>query len=280
MSNLSVHIAGDSDTGKVREHNEDRIALRPDLGLAVLADGMGGHRAGEVASGLAIQAVVDELERTFAELAPGVNNIARANLVTSVNPVESESDDSTEAVYLTLTAIAHANTLIYQSAKINPEHTGMGTTLVLALFALGNVTIAHVGDSRAYRLRDSHLERLTQDHSLIEEAVRKGMFSLEEAQRNFSKNIITRALGIGPDVDTDVQQFVMRPGDLYLLCSDGLTDLVSDADLQLALQKFGTNLDQAVQHLITLANARGGHDNISVVLALYQPPVNALKLDA
>jgi PPM family protein phosphatase len=146
----------------------------------------------------------------------------------------------------------------------------MGTTLVLALFAAGSVTIAHVGDSRVYRLRDARLEQLTLDHSMVEEAVRKGVLTREEAQRNFSKNIITRALGVGPDVDVDVQQLEMCSGDLYLLCSDGLTDVVSDADLQLALRDLGANLDNAVRHLIALANAGGGHDNISVVLASYQ----------
>jgi len=255
MSELTLRIAGHSDTGRVREHNEDCIAVRPDLGLAVLADGMGGHRAGEVASSLAVQAVVDELERALLEspLASGVD------------------DDGTEAVYLTLNTVAQANMLVYQSAQENPERTGMGTTLVLALFAAGSVTIAHVGDSRVYRLRNARLEQLTHDHSMVEEAVRKGLLTREEAQRNFSKNIITRALGVGPDVDVDVQQFELCSGDVYLLCSDGLTDVVSDAELQLALRDFGANLDQAVRHLIALANAGGGHDNISVVLARCQP---------
>ena len=270
MSDLTLRLAGNSDTGRVRKHNEDCIALRPDLGLVVLADGMGGHRAGEVASGLAVQAVIDELERALAEspLVSGVDNSPPY-----LNPARGGDEDGAEAVYLALNTVAQANTLVYQSAQASPEHAGMGTTLVLALFAAGSVTIAHVGDSRAYRLRDSHLERLTHDHSLVEEAVRKGMFTLEEAQRNFGKNIITRALGIGPDVDTDVQQFAMHSGDLYLLCSDGLTDVIGDADLRLALQDFGANLDQAVQDLIALANTRGGHDNISVVLAHYQPHI-------
>lgn len=251
-----LRIAGESDTGRVRDHNEDCIAVRPDLGLAVLADGMGGHRAGEVASGLAVRAVVDELERALSE-----------------SPlVSGAEDDGTEAVYLTLNIVAQANTMVYQNAQASPEHNGMGTTLVLALFTSDSVTIAHVGDSRAYRLRNSCLERLTHDHSMIEEAVRKGMFTPEEAQRNFGKNIITRALGIGPDVDTDVQQFAICTGDLYLLCSDGLTDVVSDTDLQLALQNSGTDLEQAVRRLIELANVRGGHDNISAVLAHYQTP--------
>ncbi|MBI3775949.1 MAG: Stp1/IreP family PP2C-type Ser/Thr phosphatase [Gammaproteobacteria bacterium] len=256
MSDQTLHITGLSETGRVRDHNEDCIAVRPDLGLAVLADGMGGHRAGEVASSLAVQAVVDEFERALAEspLASGLD------------------DDGTEAVYLTLNTVAQANTLVYQSAQQSTERTGMGTTLVLALFAPGSVTIAHVGDSRAYRLRESNLERLTQDHSMFEEAVRKGMFTPEQAQRSFGKNIITRALGVAPDVDIDVQQFALLSGDVFLLCSDGLSDLVGDVDMQAVLHEFGANHAHAVQHLIELANARGGHDNISVVLAQYQPP--------
>ena len=256
MNDLMLRIAGDSDTGRVREHNEDRIAVRADLGFAVLADGMGGHRAGEVASSLAVQAIVSELELVLTEspLTPG------------------SGDDGTEAMYLALNSVAQANTVVYENAQTSPDRAGMGTTMVLALFASGSMTIAHVGDSRAYRLRDTQLERLTQDHSMIEEVVRKGMFTREEARRNFGKNIITRALGIGSDVDIDVRQFAMRANDVYLLCSDGLTDVVCDADLQSALLEFGTELDQAVRHLIALANTRGGYDNISVILACYQPP--------
>ena len=254
MSELILRIAGYTDTGRVREHNEDCIAVRPDLRLAVLADGMGGHRAGEVASRLAVQSVVEEFERALAEspLASGLD------------------DDGTEVVYLTLNTVSQANALVYQNAQNNVDYTGMGTTLVLALFTPDTVTIAHVGDSRAYRLRDARLERLTRDHSMVEEAVRKGMFSAEEARRNFGKNIITRALGVGPDVDTDVQQLTVGSDDLYLLCSDGLSDLVSDSDLQLALLEYGANLDEAAQYLIGLANKGGGRDNISVVLARYQ----------
>lgn len=254
MNDLTLRIAGDSDTGRVREHNEDHIAVHAKLGFAVLADGMGGHRAGEVASSLAVQIVVSELERVLTEC-----------------PLVPETDDDgTEAMYLALNSVAQANMAVYENAQASPDRAGMGTTMVLALFASGSMTIAHVGDSRAYRLRDAQLERLTQDHSMIEEVVRKGMFTAEEARRNFGKNIITRALGIGSEVDIDVRQFSMRASDIYLLCSDGLTDVVCDADLQSALLEFGNEPDQAVRHLIALANARGGYDNISVILARYQ----------
>ena len=273
MNDLTLRIAGLSDTGLVREHNEDCIAVRPDLGLVVLADGMGGHRAGEIASALAVQAVVDELERALAEpeLALGADVAHRAGALPGAG------SDGAETAYLMLNTLAQANALVYQSAQTSPERTGMGTTIVVALFAAGRVTVAHVGDSRAYRLRDAQLERLTHDHSVIEEAVRKGMFTREEAQRNFKKNIITRALGVGPDVDTDVQQFEVRSGDLYLFCSDGLTDMVSDADLQSALVESGDHPDRAAQHLIELANKGGGRDNISVVLARCQLTLQALN---
>jgi protein phosphatase len=273
LNDLTLRIAGLSDTGLVREHNEDCIAVRPDLGLVVLADGMGGHRAGEIASALAVQAVVDELERALAEpeLVSGVDVAHR------VGVLPEGGGDGAEAAYLLLNALAQANALVFKSAQASPERTGMGTTIVVALFAAGSLTIAHVGDSRAYRLRDAQLERLTHDHSVIEEAVRKGMFTREQAQRSFKKNIITRALGVGPDVDTDVQQFTVRPGDLYLFCSDGLTDMVSDADLQIALVESGDHPDRATQHLVELAKKGGGRDNISVVLARCQLPLQALN---
>lgn len=251
MNGVGLNIVGYSDTGQVREHNEDRIAMRPDIGVAVLADGMGGHRAGEVASELAVKSIVDELAHALNE-APLVYNC---------------EGDGTEAVYLSLSALAQANTLVYQSSQDHPEHAGMGTTLVLALFAPGCITIAHVGDSRAYLLRGGKFERLTQDHSMVEEAISKGLFTLEEARRNFSKNIITRALGVGPDVDPEVQQFSTLTDDVFLLCSDGLTDLVADDELGQTLRESSVNLANTAQRLIDMANARGGVDNVSVVLA-------------
>lgn len=250
MTRAALQFAGCSDTGQVRDHNEDRIAQRPDLGVAVLADGMGGHRAGEVASEMAVHSVLDELEQALRE----------APLAGSLD------DDGTEAVYLCMNAIAQANTAVYQSAQQHPERAGMGTTLVLALFAPDSVTIAHVGDSRVYLLRDGQIQRLTNDHSLIEESVRDGLCTLEEARKKFSKNVITRALGVGPDVEAEVRQLNIHSGDVFLLCSDGLSDLVSDEDLRLTVQDFGANLDSAATRLVQVANARGGVDNISVVL--------------
>lgn len=250
MTQAMLQFAGCSDTGRVREHNEDRIAQRPDLGVAVLADGMGGHRAGEVASEMAVQSVLDELGQALREapLAGGLD------------------DDGTEAVYLCLNAIAQANTNVYQDAQKNPERAGMGTTLVVALFAPGRATIAHIGDSRAYLWRNTNLEQLTRDHSLIEEAVRDGLFTREDAQKKFGKNVITRALGVGLDVDTEVRQLDTQIGDVFLLCSDGLTDLVADDVLSTTLREFGANLDAAATRLVEMANAGGGVDNISVVL--------------
>lgn len=250
MSRNPLQFAGCSDTGRVREHNEDRIAQRPDLGVAVLADGMGGHRAGEVASEMAVTCVLDELGPALREapLAGGLD------------------DDGTGAVYLCMNAIAQANAAVYANAQQHPERAGMGTTLVLALFSPGSVTIAHVGDSRAYRLRDRHIERLTHDHSLIEESVRDGLYTLDEARQKFSKNIITRALGVGPDVEPEIRQLDVRSGDVFLMCSDGLSDLVADNDLRLTMLEFSANLDGAATRLVELANARGGVDNVSVVL--------------
>jgi protein phosphatase len=254
MSDAKLIFAGRSDPGRVREHNEDRIAWRADLGFAVLADGMGGHHAGEVASEMTVTSIADELSRALGEtpLACGGD------------------DDGTEAVYLCMSSIEQANALVYQAAQADPLCKGMGTTVVLALCAPECVTVAHVGDSRAYLLRDARLEQVTRDHSMVQDAVHNGLFTLEEAQRVFAKNLISRAVGIGADVEVDVQQVPARGGDVWLLCSDGLSDLVSDAELALTIVNFGANLDEAARRLVRMANERGGHDNISVVLIGYR----------
>ncbi len=249
----ALQYAGCSDTGLVREHNEDQIAWSGETGVAILADGMGGHRAGEVASRIAIRTIMDELQGALAE-----------------SPLsEHPNDDGTDAVYLCMNAIAQANTSIHQAAQSDPNHAGMGTTIVVALFGANHATIAHVGDSRMYLFRAGAIKQVTVDHSVIQDVVRQGLYSEEEARRVFSKNIITRALGVAADVDVETQELNTQPGDVLLLCSDGLSDQVSDADIALTLRNFGANLDGAARHLVSLANARGGYDNVSVVLVRY-----------
>ncbi len=248
-----LQFAGCTDVGMVREHNEDQIAWNSEVGIAVLADGMGGHLAGEVASRLAVHTVVDELRGALTEAPLS----------------ESGSDDGTDAAYLCVSAVTQANTVVYQAAQADPSHAGMGTTIVVALCGSDTCTVAHIGDSRLYLYRQGNLQQITEDHSVVQDAIRRGLCSPEEAKRTFGKNIITRALGVGADVEVDTRVIQPAPGDVLLLCSDGLTDQVQDADIALTLGNFGANLDGAARDLVSLANARGGHDNVSVVLVRY-----------
>ena len=247
-----INIAERTDTGQVRDHNEDCIGSNEDLGLMILADGMGGYNAGEVASGLAIQ--------TIAELASdGANREARH----TIDPVTGFMRQT----IVLRDAIFRANKIIYQTAQSQKQCEGMGTTLVSCMFFDNKISIAHVGDSRAYRLRDGKFEQLTLDHSLLQELVDRGFYSQEEAQRSSNKNYVTRALGVEPRVDIELQEYDCKPGDIYLLCSDGLPDMVTDEDIHLTISGFNDSLDVVTEQLIKLANKNGGRDNISVMLA-------------
>ena len=247
-----VQAVGLTDTGKVREHNEDSIAWDGDLGLYVLADGMGGYNAGEVASGIAVKTIVNLVRESFlAQDLDGIDN------TTSLHRPSIILRD----------AIARANKIIHQTSKSQSQCEGMGTTVVAALFHDNRVSIAHVGDSRMYRLRRDTFEQLTMDHSLLQELVDRGFYSQEEAQRATNKNYVTRALGVEPTVDVEVHEQTVEPGDWLVLCSDGLTDMVEDEDIHLTISTFGGNLDTVARQLVQLANDSGGRDNISVMLA-------------
>lgn len=247
-----IRMSEISDTGKVREHNEDAIGSNAEIGLMVLADGMGGYNAGEVASGIAVQ--------TITELtAEG-----------AVREVRNAIDPTTGLMRQTIVlrdAVARANKIIYQTAQSQTHCEGMGTTLVAALFYDNRVSLAHVGDSRAYRLRNDKFEQLTLDHSLLQELVDRGFYSEEEAQRSTNRNYVTRALGVEPTVEVEVQEYEVERGDVYLLCSDGLPDMVEDEDIHLTISTFNASLDVVGQQLVQLSNEHGGRDNISVMLA-------------
>ena len=243
---------GQTDTGRVREHNEDMIAFDGELGLVVLADGMGGYNAGEVASGIAVKTVFNLIRES----------IGRENL----NLADDNSGMSRPSIILR-DAIQRANKIIYQTARSQPNCEGMGTTVVAALFFDDRVSIAHVGDSRIYRVRGGAIEQITLDHSLLQELVDRGFYSPEEAQRASNKNYVTRALGVESNVEVEISQLPVHKGDIYLLCSDGLSDMVEDDDMVLTISTFGANLNSVAQHLIQLANDNGGKDNISVVMA-------------
>lgn len=247
-----ISMVGLTDTGRVRDHNEDCIGLRPDIGLLVLADGMGGLKAGEVASAMAVEVITAELE-------------AELKGITAV-----DHDEATGYALESLAvgrAIHKANASIFGVAQSQPQCAGMGTTLVVGLFYDNRLTVAHVGDSRMYRLRDSGLEQVTSDHSLVQELVDRGFYTPEEARTAANKNIVTRALGIGADVHVDMQEEVVLLGDIYLMCSDGLNDMLDDEQIRTILVENRGNLDAAVQNLVDAANAEGGRDNVSVLMA-------------
>ncbi len=242
-------MAGLSDAGRAREHNEDAISWDAERGLALLADGMGGHNAGDVASRLCLESLNDYL-------LPSLDKALR------LRPNKGVSKHAT----LVRRSVNRANGVVFEFAEQNPECHGMGTTLALALFVEDRVVVAHVGDSRIYRLRRNQLQSVTADHSLVRELLEKGAISEEEAWDNPYSHVITRAVGVRKRVKVEVQERDVQPGDVYLLCSDGLSDLVPDADIEAALLATMGNWDRAAQRLIDLANQRGGRDNISVVL--------------
>ncbi len=247
-----VKSVAQSDTGKVREHNEDAIGTEPDIGLYVLADGMGGYNAGEVASGIAVKTIM--------------NLVREAYQVQDLSGIDRTTGLMRPSIILR-DAILRANKIIHQTSKTQPQCEGMGTTVVAALFYNDRIITAHVGDSRLYRLRGDRFEQLTMDHSLLQELVDRGFYSQEEAARSTNKNYVTRALGVEATVEVDVREHRAEKGDHYVLCSDGLSDMVEDEDIQLTISTFGDNLDIIAKQLVQLSNEHGGRDNISVVLA-------------
>ena len=247
----SLEMAKATDTGMVRSHNEDSIATDAEIGLAVLADGMGGYNAGEVASGIATALISSETREALVRQAP--HEMDRAT-------------GSPFAMKLLADIIAKANTSIFQSANSQPQYAGMGTTLVVALFCNNQTTIAHIGDSRCYRQRGGKLEQVTRDHSLLQEQIDSGLLTKEAAKRSQNKNLVTRALGIEPVVEAEIHTYPAQEGDIYLICSDGLNDMVEDEDIELTLGALGANLQLAAEQLVQMANDNGGRDNISVVL--------------
>jgi protein phosphatase len=248
----NLEIINISDVGKRRPHNEDSTVSDLSKGLVIVADGMGGYKAGEVASAIAATSILHDVKKGLETLKPG--------------QIDEKSGYSQEAM-LIKEAIIRANSTIYTTAQDDEQCRGMGTTVVMCLFHDGIVSVAHVGDSRLYRLRDDNFEQVTKDHSLIQEVIDRGLYTPEEAAANTPKNLVTRALGIDSEVKVDILEEQVREGDIYLLCSDGLNDMVNDEEIHLTLSKYSANLVQAAENLVQLANSKGGKDNISVVLA-------------
>lgn len=248
MSNLktALEVATATHPGMVRSHNEDSIAADAEIGLAVLADGMGGYNAGEVASGIAVELIKTEMKKSLEGRRGELNGQDAERLIT---------EHSTRA-----------NAAIYQASQSQPQYSGMGTTLVVALWHDNKVSVGHIGDSRLYRLRGGALEQVTRDHSLLQEQIDSGMITKEQARHSQNKNLVTRAVGIDPEVETEVHTYPVQAGDVYVLCSDGLNDMVTDQDIELTLSSLQANLPLAAQQLVQQANDNGGRDNVSVIL--------------
>lgn len=247
-----LEIYGLTDVGRKRSHNEDTVATDSSLGLAVIADGMGGYQAGEVASSIAVDIICKELSERLTQSSPG--------------EVDEESGFTNESLAIR-SAIEQANRIIYAASQREAKFAGMGTTVVTAAFYDDRITVAHVGDSRLYRLRGNEFHQVTADHSLLQELVDKGFYTKEEASQSLNKNYITRAIGIDAEVVPDVTEDVALKGDVYLLCSDGLTDGVNDEQIGEALRGAPKDLKGTAQRLVELANESGGRDNISVIVA-------------
>jgi serine/threonine protein phosphatase PrpC len=256
MLSKFIEIAGITDTGSVRQFNEDSIAYDRDDGVVVLADGMGGHRAGEVASRMATEIIINRLRTSVAEFGTsGGQHSPQLAVKQSIN---------------------QANVAVFEAAGANAAYQGMGTTLALAVFHDNRVTLAHVGDSRIYRLRNGRLELLTRDDSLLRDQVELGMISAADARGSHNRNLVTRALGIEKNVSAHVREDDALPGDVLVLCSDGLNDLVEDGDIELIVNALNSNLPLAAQHLVQFAKDNGGFDNVSVILVKVQKPFPAV----
>jgi serine/threonine protein phosphatase PrpC len=243
----AIEVATATHSGMVRSHNEDSIAADPEIGLAVLADGMGGYNAGEVASGIAVELIKSEMKKSLAGKRPDELNGSNAEQLIAEHAMR-------------------ANAAIYHAAQTQPQYSGMGTTLVVALWHDNHMSVGHIGDSRLYRLRGGTLEQVTRDHSLLQEQIDSGMITKEQARHSQNKNLVTRAVGIDPEVETEVHTYPVEVGDIYLMCSDGLNDMVTDEDIELTLSSLAANLQLAAQQLVQQACDNGGRDNVSVIL--------------
>lgn len=255
MAGSFLEVASLTDVGNVRQYNEDSVAVDAANGILALADGMGGHRAGEVASRMATDTLVSGLAAATRTFGPRARQHA---------PLLALSQ-----------SINRANRLIHDAGKVDARYRGMGTTMAAAVFHDNKVALAHVGDSRIYRVRDRELALLTRDDSLLRDQVELGVISASEASKSHNRSLVTRALGIEDRVAPHLAADDALPGDVYLLCSDGLNDMVEDADIELIVASLSVNLPLAVSHLVQAAKDNGGYDNVSVILAKVTAPFPA-----
>lgn len=233
-------FAGKTDTGLKRENNEDAFTLNPELDFCLAADGMGGAAAGEVASTIFAEAALE----TFSH---------------------HTSRTEKEILYRVHEAYSHANQKILEHVARHPDHQGMGCTAELLAFFDEGFIVGHVGDSRTYRLRNGELKQLTQDHTLVQQHLQEGLISADQIKHHPMRNLILRAVGINEELTIDLLKGKTWPEDLFLLCSDGLTDMISDGQIQDILSA-DNHIHRKVEELIETANAAGGYDNVTVVL--------------
>ena len=243
---MTIELTAAVDAGRARSNNEDSVATDDAVALAVLADGMGGYNAGEVSSHMATSFIATELGRWLRE-------------------ASSQASDAEVRRAMDI-CVENANRAIFEAANANPQYAGMGTTLVVAVFREGRLLLGHVGDSRCYRLRAGKLQQITRDHSLLQEQIDAGLITPEQAAFSANKNLVTRAVGVEDNVLLETHQHEVQNDDLYLLCSDGLSDMVDDSGLEQLLQAHD-ELPECARALIGAANDAGGKDNISVILA-------------
>jgi len=242
---MTIELHAAVDPGRARSNNEDSVATDDGVSLAVLADGMGGYNAGEVASNMATSFIRTELGRWLRE----------ASTQASDAEVRRAMD----------ICVDNANRAIFNAANSNPQYAGMGTTLVVAVFRDNRVLLGHVGDSRCYRLREGRLQQITRDHSLLQEQIDAGLITPEQAAFSANKNLVTRAVGVEDTVLLETHQHDVQAGDVFLMCSDGLSDMLDDEGILQVLQAHDS-LESGTRALIDAANDAGGKDNISVIL--------------
>jgi PPM family protein phosphatase len=242
---MIYQFSSHTDPGLARENNEDSVTYDAPTSLTVLADGMGGYNAGEVASGMATAFIRSEMSRWLSQVGKAANarEVRRALEI----------------------CVDNANRSIFNAANSNPQYAGMGTTLVLGVCHEARLMVGHIGDSRCYRMRGTEFAQITKDHSLLQEQMDAGLITPEQAATSLNKNLVTRALGVEDTVLLEVNEHRVEPGDVYLMCSDGLSDMVDDAGIAHIMLDTGT-LEQKGVALIAAANAAGGRDNISVLL--------------
>lgn len=245
----ALEISGRTDVGCVRKNNEDSLAFDAGLGLVVVADGMGGHNSGEVASGLACETILDYARKMIG----GDKSVVPEGGTPGLSPRARQLEFFVKS----------ANTLIYEKGRAFPKDAGMGTTVVAALVDPKTLTVAHVGDSRLYLWRKGALTQLTEDHSLVGEQVKRGQLTADEAARSSMQNILTRALGAEKEVAVDVSEHPLFPGDVVLLASDGLSKMVVDAEVSRVIGEVGEP-GKIVETLVSMARSAGGVDNITV----------------